>query len=316
VASNGGNLGRDKLSWGQELWDRVDVAVHDEMKRTLIARRFIPVVPVAPDALTVAADTINVNAGAPVAANKGLLQVNESAVTEIIEIWVEFSLTQQQVEREASLSSAVTLATRAANLLAQGEDLLINQGNDVLKYNPLFTEGRIHTRAGPGPVGLANLKSLPDDGKGQVLDVEFTDARPRRYGENTFGVVQDAYSLLQGKGHYGPYALILPPGPNADTRAPIKTTLIMPADRIASLVEGRFYGTGTLPEIPDLLGVMLSWGGNSIDLVTGRDATTAFLQEDSEGLYRFRVFERFALRDKDPTSRFLLRFQRPADPPA
>jgi hypothetical protein len=249
-----------------------------------------------------------------VASNKGLLQVNEAAVTEIIEIWVEVSLTQQQVEREASLSSAVTLATRAANLLAQGEDLLINQGNDVLKNNPLFTEGRIHTRAGPGPVGLANLKSLPNDGGDQVLDVGFTDAPANRYGENTFGVVQDAYSLLQGKGHYGPYALMLPPGPNADTRAPLKTTLIMPADRIASLVEGRFYGTGTLPEIPDLLGVMLSWGGNSIDLVVGRDATTAFLQEDSEGLYRFRVFERFALRDKDPTSRFLLRFQLPDSP--
>ena len=153
MANDGENLGRDKLSWAQELWDRVDAAVHDEMKRTLIARRFIPVVPVAPDALTAAADTINVNTGVPVASNKGLLQVNESAVTEIIEIWVEFSLTQQQVEREASLSSAVTLATRAANLLAQGEDLLINQGNDVLKYNPLFTEGRIHTRAGPALPG-------------------------------------------------------------------------------------------------------------------------------------------------------------------
>ena len=316
MASNGGNLGRDKLSWPQEMWDRIDAAVHDEMKRTVIARRFIPVVPAAPDALTVAADTVTVNTGEPpAAANKGLLQVNESAVTEIIEIWVEFSLTQQQVEREATLSSAVTLATRAANLLAQGEDLLINQGNDVLKNNPLFTEGRIHTRAGPGPVGLANRKSLPNEGEDQVLDVGFTDARARRYGENTFGVVQDAYSRLQGKGHYGPYALMLPSGPNADTRAPLKTTLIMPADRIASLVEGRFYGTGTLPEIPELLGVMLSWGGNTIDLVIGRDATTAFLQEDSEGLYRFRVFERFALRDKDPTSRFLLRFQRPADPP-
>jgi uncharacterized linocin/CFP29 family protein len=85
----------------------------------------------------------------------------------------------------------------------------------------------------------------------------------------------------------------------------------MPADRIVSLVEGRFYGTGTLPEIPELLGVMLSVGGNSIDLVIGRDATTAFVQEDSKGLYRFRVFERFALRDKDPTSRMLLRFEKP-----
>jgi len=51
----------------------------------------------------VATDTVTVNTGEPVAANKGLLQVNESAVTEIIEIWVEFSLTQQQVEREATV---------------------------------------------------------------------------------------------------------------------------------------------------------------------------------------------------------------------
>jgi Encapsulating protein for peroxidase len=203
------------------------------------------------------------------------------------------------------------LATRAANLLAQGEDLLINQGNDAVKHNSLFTEGRIHTRAGPGPVGLVNRESL-SDGKDQVLDVEFTNAKEQRYGEETFGVVERAYARLQGLGHYGPYALVLPPGPNADTRAPLKTTLIMPADRIASLVDGRFYGTGTLPEIPELLGLMLSWGGNTIDLVVGRDATTAFLQEDSEGLYRFRVFERFALRDKDPTSRFLLKFEKPA----
>jgi len=55
VASNGGNLGRDKLSWPQEPWNRIDPAVHDEMKRAVIARLFIPVVPVAPDALTVAA---------------------------------------------------------------------------------------------------------------------------------------------------------------------------------------------------------------------------------------------------------------------
>jgi uncharacterized linocin/CFP29 family protein len=309
--ANAGNLGREKLPWDQTLWDRLDAAVHDEMMRVLIARRFIPVVSAAPDALTVPADLVVVNAGDLVASNKGLLQVNEAAVTELIEIWVEFSLTHQQVEREMTLSSAVTLATRAANLLAQGEDLLINQGDDVLKFNPLFTTGRIHTRAGPGPLGLANLKSLPDI-KRQVLPVEFTNAAEKRYSEKTFGVVERAYVSLQGLGHYGPYALVLPPGPNADTRAPLKDTLIMPADRIVSLVDGRFYGTGTLPEIPDILGVMLSWGGNSIDMVVARDATTAFLQEDSEGLFRFRVFERFALRDKDPTSRFLLKFEHSA----
>jgi len=293
------NLGRDKLPWSQNLWDRIDQSVHDEMQRILIDRRFVPVVPMA-DALTVPADSITTS--------DGLLEINEASITEVIEIWVEFALTKQQVEGEMNLSSAVTLATRATNLLAQGEDLLVNQGNDVIKNNELFTDGRIHTRAGPGPAGLANKAALPDPGK-QVIPVRFSDKPRRKYGENTFGAVSLAYARLQKRGHYGPYALELPTEPNADTRAPLADTLIMPADRIIPLVDGRLYGTGTLPEQPDLLGVMVSLGGNSIDMVVSRDATTAFVQEDNEGLYRFRVFERFALRDKDPTSRILLEFQ-------
>jgi uncharacterized linocin/CFP29 family protein len=294
------NLGRDKLPWSQDRWDRIDQSVHDEMQRILIDRRFVPVVPMA-DALTVPADTITTS--------DGLLEINEASITEVIEIWVEFALTKQQVEGEMDLSSAVTLATRAANLLAQGEDLLVNQGNGVIKNNELFVDGQIHTRAGPGPAGLANRRALPDPDK-QVIAVPFSDKSRRKYGENTFGAVSRAYALLQKQGHYGPYALELPTEPNADTRAPLENTLIMPADRIIPLVDGRLYGTGTLPEKPDLLGVMVSLGGNSIDMVVGRDATTAFVQEDNEGLYRFRVFERFALRDKDPTSRILLEFER------
>lgn len=55
--ANDSNLGRDKLPWGRELWDRLDMAVHDEMKRIMISRRFVPIVPM-PDALTAPADTV------------------------------------------------------------------------------------------------------------------------------------------------------------------------------------------------------------------------------------------------------------------
>jgi len=308
AVATGSNLGRENLPWSQELWDRLDSAVHDEIHRILVARRVVPIVPMA-DALTVPADTVIQNDG------NGLLQVNEAEVRSIIEIWVEFALTKQQVEGEANLSTAVTLATRAANLLAQGEDLLINQGDPVLKNHPIFTTGRIHTRAGPGPAGLTVPDSLPDP-KNQIIPVPFSDPDARKYGENTFTAVSLGYSLLQGRGHYGPYALMLPTEPYADTHAPLKDTLIMPADRISPLVEDRFYGTGTLPgtqpEEAKSLGVLLSLGGNTLDLVIGRDATVAFVQEDNEGLYRFRVFERFALRDKDPSGRVLLDFARPA----
>jgi len=298
---NGDNLGRDKLPWGRELWDRLDIAVHDEMKRILISRRFIPIV-LMPGALTAPADTVTEgdDPSRP-------LDVNEAATTSLIEIWVEFALTKQQVEGEATLCTAVTLATRAANKLAQSEDLLIYQGDRATVKDSLFTTRRIRTRAGPGPAGLGATLGLLDPGR-QVVTVPFTDPEQGTYGEETFAAVASAYSRLQEDGHYGPYSLVLPTVPFADTRRPLANTLIMPADRIIPLVEGRFYGSGTLPEEPNPLGLLISIGGNSIDMVIGQDATTAFVQEDNEGMYRFRVFERFALRDKDPRSRILLKF--------
>ncbi|MGC5561798.1 encapsulin [Streptomyces sp. FR-108] len=286
------NLGRDKLPWSEDRWRFIDQAVHDEAARTRIGRRFMPIVPLA-DVLTAPADTIVRNAG--------VLTVPEAMVTPLVELWVEFSLTKQQVEAEDDLATTVTLATRAANLLAQGEDLLIFQGNGAIENAELFLRQVLKVRAGPPGPGLADPDALEKD---QVIVVPPTSGNDR-FGENTFTSVSQAYALLQQKGHYGPYTLVLPTVPYADTFAPLTSTLIMPADRIRPLVEDRLFGTGTLEAHT---GVLASLGGNTLDFVVGRDATTAFVQEDSEGLYRFRVFERFALRDKARSSRILLKF--------
>jgi len=79
-----------------------------------------------------------------------------------------------------------------------------------------------------------------------------------------------------------------------------------------------FYGSGTLPvNTPatslggpnaSFVGVLVSLGGNTMDLVVGLDATTAFMQQDPNGNYRFRVVERFALRLKDTTGVIRLEF--------
>lgn len=54
VSSGNDSNGRERVPWARELWDRIDRAVHDEMSRVGIGRRFIPLVPAA-DALTVPA---------------------------------------------------------------------------------------------------------------------------------------------------------------------------------------------------------------------------------------------------------------------
>jgi uncharacterized linocin/CFP29 family protein len=240
--------------------------------------------------MTVPADTVDTQN----------MTVDQSAVTPLVEIWVEFALTAEQVAAEKDLHTAVTLATRATNLLSQGEDLLIFQGKDAFN-NDSFKNNKIRVRGGPAGDGL--LKSAEE-----TIPIKPVDEASRKYGENTFAGVAKAYADLQGQGQYGPYALVLPTTAYADTYAPLKDTLVTPADRIKPLVTAGFYGTGTLPGSnganPDasLEGVLVSLGGNTMDLVVGMDATTAFMQVDDQGLYRFRVFERFALRPKDGTA--------------
>ena len=296
------NLGREKLAWSQEIWNRIDQAVHDECERTKVAAKFIPLYgPVSPAQLTIPSDTI---------ATAAPLSVEETATADIVELLVEFTMTQQQVEREEELMTAVTLATRAANLLSQGEDVLIFQGGKAVKSHPLFKAKKVRVKSGDAGLGLLNAPKSDV----QIVPVAALESEEptRRYGENTFAAVSEAYSRLQsGQGlnqaHYGPYALVLHHEPYADTYAPLATTLIMPADRIKPLVTEGFRGTGTLPE---LRGILVSLGGNTMDLVMGMDTTTAFLQEDTEGNYRFRVFERFALRLKDESSVIRLEFEK------
>jgi hypothetical protein len=117
--------------------------------------------------------------------------------------------------------------------------------------------------------------------------------------------------------------LVLQTTPYADTYAPLPATLTLTADRIKPLVTAGFFGTGTLPPNPapaparpalpvppgpPFFGVLVSLGGNTMDLVAGLEPIAAFMQEDTNGNFRFRVLERFALRVKDTTGIIVLQF--------
>jgi uncharacterized linocin/CFP29 family protein len=326
------NNGRDKLPWGQELWDRIDQAVHEECNRTKIAQKFLPIHgPVASGTLTVPSDAIIVDGQT--------LQINEAATTPLVELLVEFTLTPQQVEREEELMTAVTLATRAANLLAQAEDVVLFQGQAAIDGNggpqhPLFRDRRVQVRSGPAGTGLLNAATADV----QIVSIPALDPseRPLAWGENAFRGVAEAYSRLQGgdglaQAHYGSYALVEHFDPWADSYSPLEDeSVVITADRIKPLVtdgmnghsrqtngqnehayETHFYGTGTLPPFR---AIMVSLGGNTMDLVVGVPPTVAFLTEDTDGDYRFRVFERFALRLKDPSAVIRLEFEEPSAP--
>jgi uncharacterized linocin/CFP29 family protein len=383
----GSKHGRDKIDWSPEVWKRIDAAVKEEITRARVAAKFLPTIHVPAKTTTAPADLVGRSTLADSA--EGALTVDESATTRISEFWVEFALTPAQMEEEEhaeremgnghGASTGITLATRAANILAQVEDSIIFQGRSALD-GILFAGAPGATPPWPSAVnfrgrrtdldlGLLNIlldddsaSSLPSwlnallatvpsptsPQPGQVLlpgdqviqvlakGTSAATGQPL-YQENTVAAVAQGFSVLQSKGQYGPYALVLQTTPFADAHSPLPTTLITPAEPIRHLMTAGFFGTGTLPPyapsgisgtsgtmtgLPSTpagvlyTGVMVSLGGNTMDLVRGRmqdeeDVIVRFEQKDVDGNYRFRVLERFALRLKDLTSVVLLEFMRP-----
>ena len=227
------NFGREKLPWSQELWNRIDETVHTECKRTKVARKFLRLYgPIDGGQTTIHSDTVAID-------GQQSLNVDETATTPLVEIVADFKLTAQQVDREEELMTAVTLAGRAANLISQGADVLIFQGQEAVEQHPLFAQKKVRLLSGNAGTGLLNgLSGI------QIVEVDpsSVEGDELRFGEKTFEAVAKAYSRLQSgaglaQAHYGPYALVLNFVQYADSLAPLEKTLIMPADRITSLVE-------------------------------------------------------------------------------
>ncbi len=300
--------GRDLLDWSQEIWNRIDQAVKGESDRTEVASKFLPPVGPLGPITTIQSDTVVVNDST----NGSALSIDETAVTPVAELTVEFTLTPQQVGREMEWMTASALAARAANLLSQAKDVALFQGDQGIQNDPLFKKGIVRLQYGSAGTGLINIPIDQNNPKKQIIDVPLSGEPGQIWGENTFDVVAEAYSRLQGgedvdQAHNGPYACVLHHEAYADAWGPTGT-LTTPADRIKPLVTKGFYGTGNVPE---LTGFVVSVGGNTMDLVVGMDAITAVQQQAPDGRWVLRVYGRWALRFKDTSAIQILRFENP-----
>jgi hypothetical protein len=297
----------DIPEWSPDIWPLIQTAVANEHKLTAIAAQFLtPPVPDSTTRGTVDANTVSVVDGA--------LSVSDSATRFIVELSVPVTVKPNQVKDP---NIAVSLATRAANLLARGEDLLICQGLDGLN-DPFFASNPVTTNISKTPdKGIVVDSFLPADQKVPVEPVEVnSDPNLNVYGENTYAAVAEGYAKLQ-ESHYGRQALILPTTIYADTYAARATTLNIPAitaDRIKGLIGDNnnffFFGTSALPSFDKnnaqapAKGVIVALDGMTVDLVVQKDPTMEILTQEKTGAntgdYVGRVYERFALRLKDP----------------
>jgi uncharacterized linocin/CFP29 family protein len=286
------NLGREKL-WAPEVWAEIDKAVMTEVGRLRVAQKVFTAMQ-TPNAPNVSADILVQpgQAGGQAGPQPATLMIQEGATQPFMEMSVEFALTQSQVDNEATLHTAQTLARLAARSLALAEDTLFFQGAQAV----LPPGVRVTNVASAGP-GLLNLPGVG------VIQV------PRQQGggfaELTFTAVSQGIGQLTGRGHPGPYTLILEPAIFADTHAPAPNTLTTTADRITPLVDGRMYQTGSMPLDR---GLLTSVGGDPTTIYVAQDAITAYTQEDQQGNYRFRVFERVQIVPREAAAFVRLEF--------
>jgi uncharacterized linocin/CFP29 family protein len=263
------SLGREALNWDEQTWAAIDFAVHEENVRAGVAAKVIPLRGPQPEAVTVPAEAID-----PLT-----MTVDESAFVPLVELTVDFSLTRQQVEQEAEQGTALALARRAASLLTQAEDVVVLQGDTALEGRLL--DGSVKGR---GPAGAGLVKAASE--------------AVRANGGGTFGAVASAFSKLQAQSHTGPYALLLDADEYAAAFEVPKGQLVYSAERLRGLVQA-LYGTAAMPAGR---GVLVSVGGDTVDMFIGSDPSVAFLGIDADDRFGFRLVERFVLRVKDPTA--------------
>jgi len=299
AAMTNGSMGnRDQVTqWiGTHNWQDIDTAVDNE-NQLKVAARFLSPYPL-PGATSALRGIINAN-------KSPILSIQQSDMMPLIEIGVQFSLTNAQVNDEAQSQMGVTLTHRAGALEALAEDIVLFRGNDGLT-DPVFQF--VQTDGSDAGKGLVN--SAPPDQVIQVFPVEVADDRTQnRYEENTFAAIADAFARLQ-KAHYGRCAVVLHTNVYADTYAALPTTLAVPAERIKGLVSEHFYVSSAL--LP-FTGVVVAIDGDTMDLVIGQAPFTEFTQVNNSQ-WIFRLYERFGLRLKDPTAVVRLEFQKEKKP--
>lgn len=281
------NTGRENM-WTPQIWSDIDKAVMADIGRVRVAQKIFPAQQ-KPNQDNVQADVLIVGQapGDP-------LMIQEGITLPFLEISAKFALTESQMNNEANLRTAQTLAQLTARKVALAEDLLLFQGG--LAQLP---QGITVTNTNPAWKGLLNIQ-------GMSKPIEVEPLPGGSFGENTFKAVSQGISELISAGHPGPYALVVETDIFADTHAPVPNTLVTTSDRIIPLVEGRFFGTGTLPAST---GLLVSLGGNPTTIHIAQDAIVVTNWQDPFGNYRFRVYERVQVVAREPNAFVKLQFK-------
>lgn len=279
-----------QVPWTDEQWAQVRQVIAEEASRARVAATFLPQYgPLAPDTDFVARDVLRFE---PEHGRQQLMVIDDKTTVQLATLQVKVFVRGAQMA-DPALASVLQLFRRAANVLARLEDAVIfrgqpgsNQGpsQEVVDMPAIWeilggqkTEGLLS--------GAGSTQSVPGSGES------------RGAGEELVAAVSASIGTLEGRGHLGPFAVVLGHKYFTDVQTPDKGSLVLPQDRIIP-----FLGGGSLlrsSTLPADQGVVVALGGAPVDLVVATDVSLNFLQVTTDPVFVFRVFEKVVLRIKE-----------------
>ena len=304
-----------QVPWTDEQWALVRQAVQKEANRSRVAATFLPLYgPLAGDADFVKSEKLNYintppSIGSSPGAGSETMSVDEQKTIPLTTLQVRVILHGAQMA-DSKLTSALEMFRRASNVLARLEDAIVFRGQKDKDKGPVDEainglKAIWTVRGGEesgGLLGDSETEAVEKTELAKRADpVTRTDAAKKteaadRSGQHLVHQVSEKIGNLEGKGHFGPFAVVL--GQTLFARAQTASAaLILPSDRIIP-----FLGGGPLlrsSTLPHDQGIVVALGAAPVELVVATDVSVGFLQVTTDPLFVFRVFEKIAVRIKE-----------------
>jgi uncharacterized linocin/CFP29 family protein len=280
---NGSNNGINPAGWDEASWKDINDAIQGVVASIRVTTQVFPP-QLLPNAQNVCDQRVDPTPP---------LTMSEGSTKSFIKVREEFVLTQNQVDTNSDTHVAQTLGMLIAATLAQVTDGIIFQGNNF-STPPGVTIERPPEDDGLFGIAASNVNVILKDGRGDLI----YDAVVQGIAElNALGMATQQKQC----------ALFLESSVFAQAQSALPNTMVTPASSIAPLVEGGFFSTSGLQ--PNT-GLLVTLGGDPIDVAIRDEATATWLRQDGDG-HHFDVYSSFQYVVKDPRALVQLEFQDP-----
>ena len=267
--------------WDQSAWKEINDAIQGVVAEIRVTTQVFP-----PQLLPGASNVLDqrINTTPPIS-------IDEGASKSFIKVRQEFVVTQNQVDTNSDTHVAKTLAMRIAATLATVMDGITFQGKHFQAPDGVTVE-RPPSDSGLFGLAASNVTVTLSPGSGDLI-----------YDAVVQGIAQ--LNALGMATQQKQCALFLESGIFAQAQRALPNTMVTPASSIAPLVEGGFFATSGLKANT---GLLVTVGGDTIDVAIRDDATATWLRQDGDG-HHFEVYESFQYIAKDPRALVRLVFQ-------